>query len=244
MSRTRTRLGDPRAQSPGDSQILDEVCTQIRSVQRFKQGTGNPWSFGTTYVDVANGEETYQINAANFGTPLAVLTSDPSNPSLVVRRIPFYCPQNLNFDWGFPQNWGAYVFPYDGSNCTASRCSIYWQNNLAYIQFQPIPQLPASYKIQYLTSANGVNELALEATPLPEQDCDVVVLGAAKNLLALSEWWDGGSKDGREQNAERRRNLDNALASQYAEVSALFQQAQFITEGPAMGHLWSGSVVG
>lgn len=241
MSRARTRLGDPRAQSPGDAQLLDEICTQIRSVQRFKQGTSNPWNFGTTYIDVqGTGEDTFQINVADFGTPLAVLTSDPGNPNLIVRRIPFYCPQNINFDWGLPQNWGAYILPYyDGSNCTAVRCSIFWENNLAYIQFQPIPMLQCAYKVLYLKSANGVNSLSLDAVPLPEQDCDVAVLGAARNLLPLAEWWDGSTKDGREQNAMRQQNLNRALTIQYNEVLELFKQAQFITTGPALNVRWS-----
>ena len=191
-SATRTRLGDPRAQSPGDAQLLQQICTHVRTLLRFKRNTSNPWNFADTYVDITPGEGVYQINAADFGTPLAVISHDPSNPNHIPRLIPFYCPQNMHYSYGLPNNAGSWPMWWnaDGSNTNALRCSIYWNNNLPYIEFLPVPQLsPASYAIRYLQSANQVGQLSLDAQPLQPEDCDLAEIRAAQSLLSTAEWW-------------------------------------------------------
>jgi hypothetical protein len=236
------RLGDPRAQTPSAEQLLHQTCSQIRTLLRAKQNVSNIWNFNETFVEVTPGEDTYQLTPNDFGTPL-VVTTVPENANQIVRIIPFYCPQNLDYSWGWAQSAAAYWPSPDGSNCNAVRCAIFWQNNLPYIRFNPIPQLtPASYKVQYLQNANNVGVASLNAMPLPDADCDVVEIRTATSLLALAEWSSPLTKDGVAANAEKRRNLGVTLANDERMAYEQFLIGNRITTGPHIRNRWSTCV--
>lgn len=235
------RLGGPRAQTPNEDQLLRAVCTQIRTLLRAKANVSNPWNFGETFVEITPGEDTYQITEANFGTPL-VVTTVPQNDNQIIRIIPFYCPQNLNFSWGYPVNagyWAASLY-IDGSNCTAQRCAFFWQGSNAFIRFNPIPQLsPASYKVGYLYNANGVSTDALTTSPLQDQDIDLCEVRAAQSLLGLTQWSASDTKDGRSINAEKRKDLFVTLANDERLLKEQFDASNRITTGPKIVNRWN-----
>src|SRR5580765_4757298 len=139
MGNVRVRLDNPRAEHPGDFALLQQVSTHTRTVLRHKQNSGNPWNFGDCVINVIGQQQLYEINVPEFGTPLAVRTSDPNNPNHIVRLIDFYLPQNLYYEWGLPQNWGAWWISPDGSQNTAARCDFTWRNGKPFIEFLPIP---------------------------------------------------------------------------------------------------------
>lgn len=238
------RLGDPRANRPNVAQVLNQVCTQVRTVLRHQRNTSNPWNLNDTVITVVPNEATYQITVANFGTALAVLSYDPTNPAWIPRLIPFFEPQNMEYDWGVAQNMAGAFIPYDGSNCTAQRCAFYRRNNIPYIEFNPLPLLTAQYKIRFLVSANGVGDMALAQSPVQNEDCDLVEVRSSLALLAITEWESPESKDGRSINAERRRDLSQTLQGEEAELRRQFEAASLITTGPRIKNRWSGSVVG
>lgn len=241
MANVVLRLGDPRTNRPGLAQVLNQVCTQTRTVLRHYRNTSNPFNFNDLTVTVVPNQATYQINAADFGTPLAVLSYDPTNPSWIARLIPFYQPQNMPYDWGLPQS-AAYGFtPYDGSNCTAMRCAFYWRDGNAYIEFQPTPALTANYRVRHLQNAAGVGTDALTSSPLQPEDCDLVEVRAALALLAITEW-NAPDKEGRAYNAERRRDLAQTLAAEEAELRRQFEAAALVTTGPRMHNRWDNIV--
>lgn len=239
MNNVRLRLGDPRAQRPSDMPLLNQVCTQVRTIRRHQRNTSNPWNFNDTTVSVTPNVSAYQINTSDFGTPLAVLSWDPNNPSWVARLIPFFQPQNMPYDWGLENNIAVAFTPWDGSNCTAQRCAFYWRDGTAFIEFQPIPLLTASYRIRYLQNANGVNDMALTESPLSNEDCDLAEVRASIALLAISEWMGGDTKEGRAVNTERRRDLAMSLSAEERELSRQFEAAQLITTGPRMHSRWN-----
>lgn len=233
------RLGGPRAQCPSEDQLLRQICSQIRTLLRAKQNVSNVWNFKETVVEITPGEDTYQITAADFGTPL-VVTTIPENSNQIVRIVPFYCPQNLNYSWGWPESAASYFPSPDGSNCNAMRAAIFWQNNIANIRFNPVPQLtPASYRIQYLQSANLVGIASLTATPLQDADCDLVECRSAVSLLALTEWQSSETKDGRDQNAEKRKNLGATLSNDVRDAYEQFLIGNRIVVGPKISNRWS-----
>lgn len=237
MNNVRTRLGSPRAQTPGDSELLQQVSSHIRTLLRSKQNVSLPWNFAETFVEITPNEDTYQITEANFGTPL-VVTTVPLNDAQIVRIVPFTCPQNLNYSWGYSQSSAAWIGAtwIDGSNCNAARCTIFWQNNLAYIRFLPTPVLsPASYKIQYLENANSVGIASLTSSPLMDQDCDLVEIRAAKSLLELTEW--EGSDDKR--NDQKRRGLMVTLSQDEALAKEQYDAANRLYTGPKITNRWS-----
>lgn len=238
------RLGDPRAQNPNYAQVLNTVCTNIRTIKRHQRNTSNVWNYNDVIVEVTPDEAAYQIVQADFGTPLSVITWAPEMPSWVARPVYIYEPQNLEYAWDYPQNaaWG--FIPYDGSNCTAVRCSFHWQGSQAFITFLPTPTLQASYKIRYLQSANGVNTLALTASPITNEDVDLCAVRSALGLLALTQWESGSTKDGRAYNAERRKDLSDTLQGEEKELSRQFEAAQLTPHGPRLYNRWRGSIVG
>lgn len=239
-SNARTRLGDPRAQTPNDSQLLQQCCSHVRTIKRAKRNVSNPWEFGETVVEITPGEGVYQITDASFGIPLCV-QSVPQNENDTPRLIPFYCPQNLAFSWGLPQNAGSWGLANWGiSNANALRCAIYWTNKLPYIQFEPIPQLsPAAYLVKFLQSANLVGIQALTVEPLPDEDCDLVECRMAKSLLGLAEWESSSSKEGRAINAEKRKDLMVTLSGDEHLAYEQFLISNRITTGPVLHNRWS-----
>lgn len=245
MNSVRLRLGDPRASRPGDFQLLNQVCSQTRTLLRHKRATGNPWNFNDLVVSVIPNQITYQITEADFGTPLAVLSYDPTNPVWIPRLIPFFTPQNMPFDWALQQNSAFAFLPADGSQCTALRCAFYWRDNQAFVEFQPLPQLACQYKVRYLQNVAGqVGGMAVTQEPLPNEDCDLVEVRSALALLPTSEWWSSDDREGRTINTERRRDLAVSLSAEERELTRQFEAAQLITTGPRTTTRWQGSIVG
>lgn len=243
---TRLRLGDPRSNRPGDFQLLNAVCTQVRTLHRHKRNTSNVWNFNDLVVTVTPNLDTYQITEVDFGTPLAVLSYAPNLTTWIPRLIPFFTPQNMPFDWGIPSRIGAWGYlPPDGSNCTALRCAFYWRDNVAYVEFQPTPMLACQYKVRYLQNVAGqVGQMALTQEPLPNEDCDLVEVRSALALLPTSEWWASDDKEGRAINAERRRDLAMSLSAEERELTRQFEAAQLVTDGPRLYQRWQGTIVG
>lgn len=233
MQAVRLRLGESRVNGPGEALLLQQVCSHTRTLLRAKQNVGNPWNFADTLVDVEQGEDTYLLNVPSFGTPLAVLTRDDANPQHVVRMIPFFSPQNLYYNYALPNNIGAYyVNYYDGSTHSALRCSFFWKANQPYIQFNPIPYAAAQYQIRFLTSANGVDDMALTQDPVQAEDCDLIEIRAAKSLLSNTEWMAPDSPDGRAYNADKRKELIVTLRDDEALAKEQFDAANFTVAGP------------
>jgi hypothetical protein len=236
------RLGDPRAQRPGIAQVLNQVATQTRTVLRHKHNTGNVWNFNDLVVDVQPNLGVYAINQPDFGTPLAVVTYAPQLPTWIPRLIPFFGPQNLPYDWGLQNNAAAFFWSYDGSNCSAQRCAFYWKDNTPYIEFLPIPNLVASYKVKYLQNSNNTYDASLASSPAWSEDCDLIEVRSAIALLPLTEWMAPDSKEGRAFNAERRKDLAVSLSAEERELTRQFEAAALNFAGPRIYPRWSGSM--
>lgn len=228
----RLRLGDPRSQKPGDAQLLNAISTEIRTVKKHERNTSNVWNFNDTIITVQPNLSVYAILAADFGTPLAVLSWAPQLTTWIPRLIPIYQPQNMPYAYGQPPNIAAnWNWPADGSFCTAERCSFYWRDGQAYIEFLPVPLQSADYKIRFLQSGNQVGQLALTTQPVTAEDADLVEVRAALALLAVTEWMGGDTKEGRVVNTERRKDLFVTLSTTERELRRQFESAKLQVEG-------------
>jgi hypothetical protein len=237
-------MGDPRSQAPNDQAVLNAVCSQIRNLLRFRRVTGNPWNLNDTVITVTANQDTYIVNQPDFGQSLAVITYDPTNPVWVPRLVKIYEPQNLVLDIPYlPQNQAAWAYlPMDTTNCTAQRVAFYWRDNVPYIQFWPLPQLAAAYSIRYLQNADGINQASLSSSPLPSEDDDLVELKAALSLLPIADWQAPESPEGVRYNAEKRRDLTNALNVQVQDSQALFEATMRQPTGPRIYQRWNPTV--
>jgi len=244
IEKTRLLLGSPRANAPDDQATLNALCSHVRTLLRHRRATGNPWNLNDLIVQVIPNTDTFIINAADFGQPLAVITYDPSNPVWVPRYVKIFEPQNLVLDIpALPNQWASYAYiPFDASNCTAQRVAFYWRDNVAYIQFWPLPQLVAQYKVRYLQNANNVNAQSLATSPLPEEDTDLVCTRAAITLLSTTDWMSPETESGRSYNAEKRKDLGMTLANDERLFSEMFNAAVRITTGPRTYQRWNPTV--
>ncbi len=239
----RLDLSDPRANKPNDMQLLNAVSREIRTVKRHQTNTSNPWNFNDLIVTVTPNVATCLITAVDFGTPLAVISYAPSLATWIPRLIPIYQPQNMAFNYGQPVNLaGWWSWPSDGSQCTADRCAFYWRDNQAYIEFSPVPMLQAQYQVRYLQSANAINSLALTATPVSNEDADIVQVRAAIALLPATEWMSGDTKEGRVVNAERRKDLAMSLSNTERELRRQFEAAQLQVQGDRLTQRFNPTV--
>ena len=245
IENVRLRLGTPRAGAPDDQATLNAICSHVRTLLRHRRATGNPWNLNDLIVQVFPDNDTYTITAVDFGQPLCVLTYDPTNPVWIPRYVKIYEPQNLILDIPtYPNKYAGWAYlPYDGSNCTAQRVAFYWRDNQAYIQFWPLPQLAAQYKVRYLQSANGVNSLSLSTSPLPEEDDDLICTRAAISLLAITDWFSPETPEGRSYNAEKRKDLAMTLANDEKEFARQFEAAVKITTGPRIYQRWNNTTI-
>lgn len=211
---------------------------------RAKRNSGNPWNYADVSVVTQPNEPLYQINALDFGTPLAVITSnDFQNPNFVVRRIPFYLAADIaTTEYGLPENAGQtfpYYSPYD-PNHVALRCNITWRDNNPFIEFIPTGNQQATYVIRYLQSASGVDQMALSQTAVPAEDSDLIILRAAKSLLPHAEW-DAGTAV---SNAAKRKDLFTTLSGDEQLAREQFDANNLVVGGPRVSVRWQGALSG
>lgn len=246
MSNVLVRLGDPRAQAPGEFQLLHQVSSQTRTVLRAKRNSGNPWNFADTQVETQPDESLYQITATDCGLPLAVLTVDDyNNMAFVCRRIPMYIAADFHtLDYGLPSGagswWAGSTLSAGDPNHAATRCNITWRDNVPYIEFIPVGNQSATYVIRYLQSADGVVNMALATNPVPAEDADLIEIRAAKSLLPLTQW-EGNNEAA---NTAMQNKLRISLTDDERLAFEQFNAANMVTSGPSVKPRWSGSVVG
>lgn len=242
---TRVRLGNPRSEAPTELAVLNQNCSQIRNLKRFKRVTGNPWDFNDLVLDTTASDSTYQITQSDFGQPLAVLTWAPELTTWTPRLIKIYEPQNLVLNipaMGNNQLASFGFIPYDGSQCTAQRCAFYWRNNIPFIEFWPAPTTSqAAYKIRYIQNSNAINTTALGESPVSNDESDLVELRSALALLPLAQW-DADSGDGLKYNINKRRELAASLAAEEREATRLFEAIARQPVGPRMYARWNPTV--
>lgn len=221
-SRTRGRLRNPIANRPSDGDVLREVCSHARVVSKHRRNTGKAWDYRSLLLTVEGGEGEYLITESSFGKPFSVLTRDDNNPAHIQRLIPFFEPENVNFDWNLPSDAGYYLYPTaDGSLHSAQRVAFYWNKGKPYVKFNPIPQYPCDYEI-YFTPTDPVSGLALTSSLPHDEDSDLIEIRAARSLLPFAEW-----SDNEETNQSRRKELgitlttDESLQARQFEVDVL-----------------------
>lgn len=231
---TRLRMGDPRAQAPNAQAVLNQVCSQVRNLKRFKRVTGNVWDFNDLIIQVQPNIDTYAIVQSDFGQALAVITHDPTNPVWIPRLVKIYEPQNLILNIpALPNSYAAWAYlPYDNSRCTAQRVAFYWRDNQPYIQLWPMPNLAAQYKVRYLQNAGAVAAMPLTQEPIPSEESDLVEIRSAISLLGMAEWRAPDSAEGRAVNAEKRKDLAMTLANDEREAARLFEALVRQPTGP------------
>ena len=230
----RDRLRHPRANRPGDGDCLRSLCDHVKLLRAKKKNTGLPWDFADKKINVVSGKAKYQINDERFGSLLAVLTVDDSDPSHFQRLIPFFSPQNLAFNWGLPNDIGTYTTNWDGSNHSAQRVALYWSSGTPYLEFQPTPKASCTYLVRFVVG-NSVDAMSLsDPLSLGEIGNTLCEIRAAISLLAFADY-----VDDRSENTERRKELGTTLNWEEQMFDKQFTDDALIHTGSTIGQLWS-----
>lgn len=231
ISNVRGRLMDPRQQRPSDRHVYRAVNDQLKGLYNSLSNTGVTWEEYELVLSVNPSQSDYQLNDQRLGKPIIVFTKDDSNPAHIERVVPVFELQDLNYDWGWPNDIGESLVDYSGSH-SAWRVGYYRRNGVPYIRFKPTPQLAAQYRVMYVIG-NWVDSAALSDTPILSEHHHLIEIRASISLLPFAEW------DGDESlNNQRRQQLAMSLKNDEAMFAGQFDIYSRSLYGQSMNDRW------
>lgn len=181
--RTRSLLDDPYPQSPSLHRLVQQELSGEQDICNQLNNTGKAWSTATVDLVLSPNQDTYEINASNFGKPLYVVKAT-NNIYVPYISVPFDDITDLNYG----QVWGGYNNIYGGlytENSTPERMAFY-RNGIIdatkMVKIQPMPQYSATYTISYLIGHIGTDDPLSSAFALPEH----ATLLQLRNAMALA----------------------------------------------------------
>lgn len=229
----RDRLRHPRANRPGDGDCLRSLCDHIKILRAKRRNTGNPWDFADKKINVQAGKVKYQISDTRVGVPFAVLTVDDANLNHYQQVIPFFCPQNLAFDYGLPTNIASGTVGFDGSQHSATRVAFYWSNGVPYLEFQPTPMASCTYLCRFVVGDSVDMSSLAESLSLGETGDALAEVRAAISLLPFADY-----VDSEKENMAKRESLAKTLSWEQGLLDDQFTSDALVPVGSSVGHLW------
>lgn len=183
--------------------MLQLATTNLQSFFNEIQATGRAWAIGDhpIVLTVASGQSEYLLPVGDeWGRPIDVYTTDPSNSSFIERQIEFTELADRLMDWEAPRNSQGYL---DSAGHTAQRMMFYKKafSNDTYVSVFPVPQTSSSYKILY-SVGNWASDMSLDDSPLLTQHHALLTVKTAQDALPGSDWWTD-----EQQNRLRRNEL-------------------------------------
>jgi hypothetical protein len=211
----RERLNDPLPQSASLRHTFRAVADSAQARVNQSSASGKAWSIQECLLNVTSNTSDYVLPVdTSFGKPLSVLTVYNQSQSYIPRYIDFSEINDLYYDWGLPANVASYVFNYDGSPNTAARIAFYRKPDdpSVWVRVLPTPQLAATYLICY-SQGTWAQDAAIDSSPLLAQFHPLIEMDAVELLLAHAAWFDESTKEGREANSNRRKEIATAQSS-------------------------------
>ncbi len=233
ITNVRGRLMEPRQQRPSYRHVYRSLLDHIKNVYNHLSNTGHTWEEYELNVTVSANKSDYQLNDARLGKPIIVFTKDDSNPAHIERIVPVFELQDLNFDWGLPNDVGASLVDLNGSQHTAWRVGYYRREGLPYLRFKPTPQTSAQYRVMYVIG-NWADSAGLGEEPVLSEHHHLIEIRAAISLLPFAEW------DADENlNNQRRQQLAMSLKNDEGMFSGEFELYARSLHGQMMNQRWS-----
>lgn len=210
MSTVRMLTGEPRPQAPSIRAVFSSVLRTVQSGFNQLNNSNHAWATGEWPLIVVPGVEDYEITQVDFGKALSIVTIDRSNPGHVERLIDFFEIQNIDVDWGMPNDAGNWMINWDGSNHTAIRMAFFKKAGFpnTWIRVKPVPQTTAEFRVLY-SIGNWVDAAALSSSPLLSEHHHFFAVRAALNVLPLCKW-----SDDEAANSQMRKELAMSLKNE------------------------------
>lgn len=207
----RIELLGPYPQRPSRQYLLQLATTNTQSFFNEIQATGRAWAIGDQPIvlTVASGQSEYLLPVGNeWGRPIDVYTTDPSNSSFIERQIEFTELGDRLMDWEAPRNSQGYL---DSAGHTAQRMMFYKKafSNDQYVSVWPVPTGSSSYKICY-SVGEWATQMSLDDSPLLTQHHALIVVKTAMDALPGTSWFDHSEE---QENRLRRNELRASFES-------------------------------
>lgn len=191
--------------------MLQLATTNTQSFFNEIQATGRAWAIGEQPITltVASGQTEYLLPVGNeWGRPIDVYTTDPSNSSFIERQIEFTDLGDRLMDWDAPRNFQGYL---DSAGHTAQRMMFYKKgfSNDQYVSVWPAPSGSSSYKILY-SVGNWSTDMSLDDSPLLTQHHAMIVVKTAMDAIPGASWFDD-EKENRLRRNELKESFSNRL---------------------------------
>jgi hypothetical protein len=232
----RERLNDPLPQAPGLRHVFRAVTDSAQARVNQSSASGKAWSIQEVRLNVTSGTADYVLPTdSSFGKPLSVITYYPQNPSTVQRYVDFSELNNLNYNWSYPQNLASWLSNWDGSPNTALRMAFYRKpdDTSLWVRVLPTPQLAATY-IVLGSQGTWADDASIDSSPLLAQFHPLIEMDAVELLLAHAAWFTEDTKEGREANTNRRKELGMSQASMKSKYEDDFDRFIRSTNDPGI----------
>lgn len=176
----RRRLGNPLAESPGDSAILQALTDHLMNHQASLVNTRNHWAIDRWRLAVSDGAEDYIVAAGNFGRPFLVYSVDDTDNYHWRREVPFSLLQDADQRYQGPQKSSS------AAPDSAVQMVFYRRDGLGwYVRPIPIPAASGEYDVWFETNYQYTG---LSDSPGLEAFHHLVRIQAALSVLPDCEW--------------------------------------------------------
>ena len=183
IAEVRVDLHEPDINSPTDDNILQKAGDVVQLRHNEQNNTGVGWSVRSRDITTQPGQASY-VMAENevFGKPQRIHTVDPNNQFHVTGKIPIVERQDIE------QYYDGSIRARLGSGYHTASCAVvYWQFGVPYVEFIPVPNGNATYRIWYETGE--INEPNLgDNLPITSPFHRYVRVSTALACLAYCRW--------------------------------------------------------
>jgi hypothetical protein len=195
----RVELLDPLPQKPGYRLLLQLAVGRVQNALNEANNTHRAWAIDETVLTLVAGVEDYELDVANIGKILDVVTYDPDDSNWREWQIPFFDLTEVS---------GNDEWPSSDTFSGTQRISFFRRGggDQVYARVRPIPQDSASYRVSF-NVGSWSEGAALDDEPFLAAHHHYFVCDIARDALPGAEW----STD-EKRNDMKRKNLDLSLS--------------------------------
>lgn len=205
MSRLDLLLGSPHVNAPDEPTRWEHMRIVIQQITNVALDADPAWITASTTLTVQDQQDIYQIVANDFGKPLLIETSDPTDPYHVARQIQMCSWASEDMVSAVAGNTPVRVGGFGGYQHTAQAMAFRREPGIVYVRVLPTPSASAIYKIYYETATP--NDSSLDNQPFMPYVNSYIVTATALAVLPECKWSDLDAQGNKDKRAEKRAIL-------------------------------------
>lgn len=233
----------PLYYSLSDARVAEMTITECDFVNNELNLTGRPWNYSSFPLTVQAGEDYHAITeVGDFTVPIAVETTDPSNPQHVVRVLVLDDPVDA-VRWRQAGTLGAAGVAHSALSVTFTEMP--GQPGVRAARFAPKPNAQATYNVLYAPNVIRPQSLYDQVTKFPQFE-PYMFLRVLMSALPYCEW--EGMDD--EKNAAKRATIQGnpqmpgSNAYRFAELTSQFVRLRRHSHGNSVARVRPFGILG